>query len=152
MEGQRHTTPVMTPDGIVSVVRALGLPDGDYAVFGSGPLGVRGLRPVQDIDLVVTAHLFSALAARPDWTTGRWAGGAPYVAHGIVEASADWSVGSYSVDAAALVRRADVILGVPFVRLLDVRAWKRAAGREKDRGDVALIDAYLRSGVRPPTR
>lgn len=34
-------------------IRALGLPIGDYAIFGSGPLAVRGLMPgARDLDVV----------------------------------------------------------------------------------------------------
>ncbi len=39
--------------GLFGKLRALGLPAGDYAVFGSGPLAVRDLiRELRDLDLV----------------------------------------------------------------------------------------------------
>ena len=43
-------------------LRALNLPGDQYAIFGSGPLGVRGLRDITDVDIIVTPELFAKLA------------------------------------------------------------------------------------------
>lgn len=41
--------------------KALNLPLGEYAIFGSGPMAIRELRESADIDLVVTEKFFEEL-------------------------------------------------------------------------------------------
>ncbi len=43
---------------IVKEVKSLGLPEGEYAVFGSGPLAVHKIRDTRDIDLLVSPKLY----------------------------------------------------------------------------------------------
>jgi hypothetical protein len=40
------------------------LPIGKYAITGSGPLGIRNLREINDIDIIVTSELWDSLAER----------------------------------------------------------------------------------------
>ncbi len=42
--------------------RALGLPAGEYVIVGSGPLGVRGLRAMSDVDIMVSDRLWQDFA------------------------------------------------------------------------------------------
>ncbi|MGM0482836.1 MAG: hypothetical protein ACQEP6_03180, partial [Patescibacteria group bacterium] len=42
----------------------LDLPKDSYAIFGSGPLAVRGLKVLNDIDVVVTDEFFTTLAEK----------------------------------------------------------------------------------------
>ena len=39
-------------------VRDLKLPAGKFVIFGSGPMGIRGLRKCEDIDIVVASDVF----------------------------------------------------------------------------------------------
>ncbi|MDD2548448.1 MAG: hypothetical protein PHO04_03170, partial [Candidatus Pacebacteria bacterium] len=50
-------------------LRELNLPLGEYVVFGSGPMGIRNLRDMHDIDLIVTQDLFDQFKNNPDWET-----------------------------------------------------------------------------------
>ncbi len=45
-------------------VRALNLPIGRYAITSSGPLGIRDIRQIGDIDLIVDDGLWEILSAR----------------------------------------------------------------------------------------
>ncbi len=44
----------MTNKELFKKVKNLNLPIGDYALFGSAPMGIRGLRECHDIDIIVT--------------------------------------------------------------------------------------------------
>jgi len=131
---------------IVQEVKDLGLPSGKYAVVGSGPLAVRKLRAARDIDLIVTQDIYDALRAK-GWREENFPEkpGRPWVLfHGPFDVSTTWSVNDYEPSPEQLMRNADLIDGVPFVRLKDVLQWKRTCRREKDLHDVALIEAHLK--------
>ena len=51
-------------DAKFAEVRALKLPLDQYAITSSGPLGIRGVRQIGDIDLVLSDGLWSELAGR----------------------------------------------------------------------------------------
>lgn len=118
----------------LDALKALGLPNDQYAVFGSGPLAIRGLREAQDIDLVVREPLWSRLCARHP----------PSGENGValsedIEAFNDWPWCTQSPE--ELIRQADLYEGIRFVRLDDVIAYKQRRARPKDLADIALIAA-----------
>jgi hypothetical protein len=128
---------VETPqfDLLVTRLLALGLPTDSFAVFGSGPLAVRGLRDTGDLDLLVTLALWDELAARfpvEETPTGPLL----RLEEGI-DGFVDWHppVGP----TADLVARAELIGGVPFVRLESVLLWKQRRDLPKDRADVEVL-------------
>jgi len=45
-------------------LKALALPPDQYAVFGSGPMAVRGIREANDLDLIVKESLWDDLRKR----------------------------------------------------------------------------------------
>ena len=40
------------------------LPDGKYAIFGSGPMAVRGIKPTDDLDVIVVDNLYQKLKGK----------------------------------------------------------------------------------------
>jgi hypothetical protein len=122
----------------LATLDALGLPRDSYAVFGSGPLGARGLRESGDLDIIVAPALWAELAQR--YPIRHKAGGAAVVI-GDIEVWDRWHPAAGPV--ADLLAGAEEIRGYRFVRLDKVLAWKEAAGRPKDRADAALIRRYL---------
>lgn len=123
-------------------VLKLGLPQGSYAVFGSGPMAVRGMRDAVDIDLIVTDELWQQYAATGKYRIEK---GFDLIMHD-VSLIADWK--KWFPDNLPLIESADIIDGLPFVKLSYVLEWKRALGREKDLRDIALIQEYLGRGGR----
>jgi hypothetical protein len=122
----------------LATLDALGLPRDSYAVFGSGPLGARGLRESGDLDIIVAPALWAELAQR--YPIRHKAGGAAVVI-GDIEVWDRWHPAAGPV--ADLLAGAEEIRGYRFVRLDKVLAWKEAADRPKDRADAALIRRYL---------
>ena len=120
---------------------ALRLPRDQYAVFGSGPLAVRGIRPAADLDIVVLPGLWADLAARLPLAPKA---GAPRILVEEIEIWPDWHPAAGPP--AEIVATADVFDGYRFATLARVLAWKRALARPKDVTDVELITRYLARG------
>lgn len=110
-------------------------------MFGSGPLIVRGIiEAANDLDVI------SRGAA---WHRAVELGDLVYLTeHGVAVVSFDdgaitvgtsWAYGEFDID--MLIDTAEIIDGLPFVRLEHVVAYKEAAGRPKDRTHLrALAD------------
>lgn len=128
-------------------LRALPLTIGQYAIFGSGPLGIRGLRDIHDIDVIAAPELFDSLAKTNSRVNHDH--GLHKIQIGDVEILDGWypDVGPVG----ALIADAEMIEGLPFVQLEKVLEWKlkclreksREQVREKDTLDVARIAEYL---------
>lgn len=131
-----------------AAIRALNLPIDQYAITGSGALGIRNLRAIGDIDIIVTPELWNILEKKygiidennirkiafPD---------------GIVEAFGEQSfyTETKESDAPTINERivnADVIDGLPFESLEHVLYYKRKMNREKDRQDIEKIENFIR--------
>jgi hypothetical protein len=129
-------------ESLLDRVRALGLPTGDFVLFGSAPLLVRGIvPPTGDVDV---------LTRGPAWEAARGLGPtvrlSPYdvevvrLHDGRIEIGTEWGIGDVDVD--ELIDSAEVIAGLPFARLPYVRAYKELADRPKDREHLRLLDAW----------
>lgn len=127
---------------IFEEVKRLGLPLGEYVVFGSGPLAARGIRDSDDIDLFVTSRLYEQLKAE-GWPEQPWPEGGGRLVNGDVEADDTWNYGDYRPTPEEVIARAELINGVPFAPLTEVLAWKRAFGRDKDLHDIELIQDFM---------
>ncbi|HPN14726.1 MAG TPA: hypothetical protein PLF71_01225 [bacterium] len=117
-------------------LRLLNLPDKQYAIFGSGPMAVRGLRQAHDLDLLIKKDLWDELAKIYPLDEKGVA-----LRAGHIELFSHWE--PWFKDTDQLIETAEVIDGLPFVRLEYVLEWKKQMGREKDKQDVVLIEKYL---------
>ncbi|MPY81617.1 MAG: hypothetical protein GEV04_25275, partial [Actinophytocola sp.] len=113
---------------LLDTVRGLALPDGQYAVFGSGPLVVRDLREGNDIDLLVTTELYERLRA-DGWSVHRKEDGGETLHRGDVEAMRTLELPGYRRDVPTLIASAEHIAGIPFVSLAELSHFKSAANR-----------------------
>lgn len=130
----------MNGDEIIAKVKALGLPAGQYIVFGSCPLAAAGLRLAGDIDLLVSPALLRQLAAAGWQQVDKGPHDTP-LTHDVFEAHDSWNFSSYQPTLASLLAGADYFDGIPFASLSAVRQWKAASGRPKDLADITLLDA-----------
>ena len=127
---------------LFGLLRSLNLPAGDYAVFGSGPLLVRGIiECAGDLDVICRGAAWEA--AQRLGPAGEQHG-VPVVSlfGGLVTLGVRWAVGE--VDVGHLIDTAEVIDGLPFVRLEHVVAYKRIADRPKDREHLRRLEEYQR--------
>lgn len=131
----------------------LDLPADGFAIFGSGPMAIRNIRPAGDLDLIVTPAVWNALLKRgykieeTDWEVTDADGGTfnyhrKLIPIGNIEVWRKWSF--LSDTAEELIKNADIIDGVRFVKLEKVLEWKHAYNRPKDKADIKLIKEYLK--------
>ena len=132
--------PAGSASHLFGLLLSLRLPEGDYAVFGSGPLLVRGvIDRAGDLDVICRGAA---------WEVAQRLGpvleqhGVPVVSlfDGLVTLGIRWAIGSF--DLSHLIDTAELIDGLPFVRLEHVVAYKRLADRPKDREHLRLLEAH----------
>ena len=122
-------------------VKTLKLPIGKYALFGSAPLGIRGLRDCHDIDIIATNDLWDECKSG-SWEIKTLPDGNQYLWNDGIELWKDWKPGPWDIE--ALIQEAEMILGLPFVKLEQVLRWKKLLAMEKDLEDIALIEKFLK--------
>jgi len=121
-------------------VRELNLSLGKYVIFGSGPLGIRGLTECNDIDILVTQNLWNEYKNK-DWELRVMPHGSEYLQKNKIELWTDWKPGQW--DVGRLIKDAEVIEGLPFVPLNQVLEWKKLILRAKDLKDIEIIEKIL---------
>jgi hypothetical protein len=119
-------------------VKEMNLPLGSYAILGSGPLAVRGLRDSKDIDLIVTPEIYKEYRKKKGWKL-RFAYGRFFLRNENIEIWKSIGPGKWNIK--KLIKDAEIIEGLPFVNLKDFSKWKRKSHRKKDRSDVELVDS-----------
>jgi hypothetical protein len=118
------------------------LPLDDWALFGSGPLLARGwIGEVGDLDV---------LARGPAWRRAHELGEVFHdqsididlvrLGTGITVGDR-WAIGNFDTD--QLIDSAEEICSIPCVALKHVVAYKRLAGRPKDRAHLEIIELRL---------
>jgi hypothetical protein len=120
------------------------LPIGQYAITGSGALGIRNLREIADIDIIVTNELWQLLAAKYGISDEKGVRKIVFP-DGVVDALGE---GSFEKDndvptMAERIAQANIIEGLPFESLEHVLYFKRKMGREKDLYDIILIEKLM---------
>lgn len=128
-------------DAALSHLRSLQVPAGDYAIFGSGPLIIRGwIQPTNDIDVVCRGRAWAvvqsqgALVHLDDWDVD-----IVEMLDGSLTFGCRWQAGDIDVD--EVIDQAEQIRGLPFAKLSHVAAFKQATGREKDLVHLAAMAA-----------
>jgi hypothetical protein len=132
---------------IIDAVKTLGLPEGEYAVFGSALLEVYGIRDSSDIDFIVTKELYNQLASTPDWKPFKYENGDQALKYqgknfDVAFYECKWLPGCTESGVKDFISRATDLDGVSFVSLEDTLKWKSALARPKDLKDIELIKNY----------
>lgn len=122
-------------------VKDLNLPAGKYAIFGSGPIAVRGMRECKDVDIIVTKDIFGDYKTKSGWRVRKFNDNTYYLDNSGIELWDEWGPGEWDIN--KLINEAEIIDGLPFVRLEEVLKWKEINARPKDLEDVKLIKDYL---------
>ncbi len=133
------------PISLFDRLKVLNLPAGDFAIFGSGPLIVRGIIPASnDLDI---------LCRRQAWKTVQEFGEPEYLSHydvniltmrdGQLTFGEKWGIGEFDTD--ELIDCAEEIDGLPFVRLTYVASYKKISKRPKDLEHLEALEAYKKT-------
>lgn len=123
---------------LLAQLKKLDLPKNSFAIFGSGPMAVRGLKEPGDLDIIVKKEIWDELAVKygiEDESKGQ-----------IVVGDIDifWHWRPWLENEAELIETVELIDGWPYVRLEHVLEWKKKFGREKDLKDAELIEQYFK--------
>jgi len=129
-------------------LRSLDLPASEYVVVASGPLGIRNLRAMGDIDILVSDNLWAELETKYDKVYD-------HEAYKIrispsVEAFCGSSFGPGipgSPTAAEQIAQSELIEGLPIQNINTALFFKKRGGRDKDMRDVELIETWLRENT-----
>lgn len=126
---------------LLHALRDLRLPVGDFAIFGSGPLAVRGIiDEPNDLDVVCRGDAWGKVHALGDETVLE-----PYdvtvvsLLGGRLTFGTRWAIGVVDVD--TLIDNADVFDGLPYAPLDFVIAYKRERDDPKDREHLQALAA-----------
>lgn len=130
-------------------LKQLKLPNGEFAIFGSGPLIVRGIiEPANDLDVI---------CRRAAWEAVRKIGSLQFdddycveivrLFDGKVTFGNRWGIGDFDTD--ELIDNAEIIVGLPFVTLDNVIRYKSIRQTEKD---LRHIESFERSEHFVPVR
>lgn len=134
----------MTDRSFTQRVRDLNLPLDEIIVIASGVLDAHNIRQADDIDLAASSRLFASFGHNSAWQphTAEW--GERYYRSGDCEVWAGWTEPGKTYPLYDdLLADTIVIDGIRFMSLQYVRRWKEIKGRDKDKQDIALIDAFL---------
>jgi hypothetical protein len=120
-------------------LRTLDLTPGEYAVFGSGPIAVRGLiDKVRDLDVIVRGETWQQVRAlgmvvmKGDDETVDLGNGLTF--------GRSWAYGAFDIE--KLIDGAEVIGGIPFVQIDAVIEFKKIADRPKDREHLRALREF----------
>ena len=134
---------------IFKILKNLSLPQGEYVVVG-GAMTAAGIRPTDDLDILVTPNLYQKLKNKgfkqcrceKCLKVSRL-----ILKKDNVDIVPNYMLGDYIGDTNKLIQEADIINGFPFIKLEELAKFKKELGRSKDLNDIKLIKAYL-SGKR----
>lgn len=118
----------MSNSDLFQKVKELKLPISKYALFGSAPLGIRGLKDCYDVDVIVTESLRDEYKSK-GWEVRAMPHGSQYLCNGEIELWKDWQPGQWDIE--QLIQEAEMIEGLPFVRLEKVIEWKKIERKRK---------------------
>jgi hypothetical protein len=119
-------------------LRKLKLPADKFAVFGNGPLSVRGLKDAIDLHIIVKKDVWDVLDRK---FMARNNFGA--IILGNIEVVRDMLPWFDDLD--TLIDDADIIDGIRYVKLEHVLKWKKEMNREKDKNDIKIIEEFLKA-------
>ena len=125
-------------------LKEMNLPKGKFVIFGSGPMGIRGLKESHDLDVIVTEDIFNDFKKRSDFKgfkLDKKKSGNEYLEKDGIELYENWHPGDWDIN--KLIQEAEIIDDLPFVKLEDVLKWKKLKMREKDIKDIELIEDYF---------
>ena len=100
-------------------------------------MAIHGLRESSDIDIHVTEEVYEKLK-ESSWESEQGVGQI-VLRYDVFDVGKFWDGNSVE----ALLKSAVYVDDVPFLGLLNLRSWKTAKGRPKDKRDIVLIDKYF---------
>lgn len=128
-------------------LKKLDLPLGQYMISGSGPLGIRNIKEIGDIDIIVTRELWEILSTKYEVSEENGIKKIVFPGGTIEAFSEDTWISELkdpkSPNISESIKNAEIIDGLAFDRLENVLFYKRKTAREKDLKDIDLIEKWM---------
>lgn len=125
----------------------LHLPVADYIIAGSGPMGIRGIREIRDLDIVVSDELWELLSDKYAIIDGGDPGTKKIVISEVIEVLGTPSFtydDLFTPKVNELIEEAEMIDGHPYMSLSHLIFFKCKKKRDKDLRDVSMIYEWLK--------
>ena len=122
----------------------LDIPRDKMAISSSGPLGIRNLREIGDLDIIVYPEVWRGLSTK--YTVTKKEGSFESINVGNIQilGPGSWFTGPDLNGVKKYIDDAEVINGYRYDRLERVLTIKRKKKKIKDEKDVTIIEDYLR--------
>jgi len=132
----------MLPAENKNLIASLWIIVGEYVVYWGWPLWVRWIREADDVDVCVSRSVRLRLlqSGKHNVIATKYGNESFIVWNMEVAYTIPWLSFNEIEDA---IKNADIIDGVAYLSLSYTKQSKKYMNREKDRIDIALIDAYL---------
>ena len=132
---------------LFDLCRSLELPIGDYAIFGSGPLIIRGvIEADNDLDLISRGAAWDrALEVGQLVRLAQYDVDIVSCFDGAITIGRSWAYGDFDIE--ELIDTAEMIEELPFVRLDAVVEFKQLAARPKDLRHLELLEEFKQRGA-----
>ena len=130
----------------------LTLPREDFAIFGSGPLFVHGLRDtISELDIVARGKAWEKAAALSAPEGAEMGGRIINLVGGLISIYDSWEPQPEEKpwNLQELIDTADIFAEMRFVSLQHVLTWKKLMNRPKDQADIRAIEQLIRSLSNP---
>ncbi len=127
-------------------METLELPKDKYVIVGSGPLGVRGIRESQDLDILVKDDLWEKLSDK--YRIINKNGNKVIKISDTIEALGSKTFPDEPLDNPTIeeqIRDAEIIDGYPFQSIKHFKFFKEMGKRQKDLDDVILLQNWIDS-------
>lgn len=121
----------------------LNLPKDKFAITSSGPMGIRNIREINDLDIIVYPDLWQDLSTKykvvkENDLESIYIGNIQILGNGSLYTNPKFG------DVISQINNADIIDKYRYVKLNTVLEVKRLMSRPKDINDVKLIEEYLK--------
>lgn len=138
----------MSNRSLFDEVRDLKLRAGSYAITGSGPLGIRNIREMNDVDILVADEYWKDLLSRGELIEE--SGLSKLKISDNIEILYSGSFGKSDPSLPSVedqIPGAELIDGLYFVSLEHLILFKSLSGREKDKDDVRLLEKWVKENT-----
>ena len=147
----KQTIPPTYDDKLIRMFEeldALEFPKDEYVIVGSGPLGVRGIREIRDLDIVVSNKLWKRLSEKYPIVDGDPGTKKMYISKSIeILGGPSFISDGQTPTVEEMIKSAEVINGYPFMSLNYTIIFKLKRGRDKDLEDLVLLEEWMMSNI-----
>jgi len=133
----------MNINTLLSELEKLNLPKDKFAITSSGPIGIRNIREINDIDIIVSPDLWQDLSikykvVKENDLESIYIGNIQVLGNGSLYTNPKFG------DVINQINNADIIDKYRYVKLNTILEVKKLMSRPKDINDVKLIEEYLK--------